>query len=102
MRGTAPAVGKSRAQIFLTSLAFVLGFSLVFIALGASATAIGPFLLRRLPLLAKIAGVVIIVFGLHTMGVFRLAFLETERRVHSQQKPIGFFGALLVGVAFAF
>jgi cytochrome c-type biogenesis protein len=97
---TAPTT--SRLQIFLTSLAFVIGFSLVFVALGASATAIGKFLFARLPLFSKIAGAVLIVFGLHTMGVFRLAFLETEKRVHSQRKPAGPLGAMLVGVAFAF
>jgi cytochrome c-type biogenesis protein len=92
----------SRLQVFLTSLAFVIGFSLVFVALGASASAIGKFLFARLPLFSKIAGAVLIVFGLHTMGVFRLAFLETEKRVHSQRKPAGPLGAVLVGVAFAF
>jgi cytochrome c-type biogenesis protein len=101
MRGDAPPA-TSRLQIFVTSLAFVIGFSLVFIALGASATAIGKFLFSKLPLLSRIAGVILIVFGLHTMGVFRLAFLETEKRVHSQRKPAGPLGAMLVGVAFAF
>jgi len=96
------APATSRLQIFLTSLAFVIGFSLVFVALGASATAVGKFLFARLPLFSKIAGAVLIVFGLHTMGVFRLAFLETEKRVHSQRKPAGPLGAMLVGVAFAF
>jgi cytochrome c-type biogenesis protein len=96
------APATSRLQVFITSLAFVLGFSLVFIALGASATAIGKFIFAKLPLLSKIAGAVLIVFGLHTMGVFRLAFLETEKRVHAQRKPAGPLGALLVGVAFAF
>ena len=92
----------SRLQVFMTSLAFVIGFSLVFVALGASATAVGKFLFARLPLFSKIAGAVLIVFGLHTMGVFRLAFLETEKRVHAQRKPAGPLGAMLVGVAFAF
>jgi cytochrome c-type biogenesis protein len=92
----------SRLQVFLTSLAFVLGFSIVFVALGASATAIGKFLFTKLPLLSKVAGVILIVFGLHTMGVFRLAFLESEKRVHSQRKPAGPLGAVLVGIAFAF
>ena len=101
MRGDA-APTTSRLQVFITSLAFVIGFSLVFIALGASATAIGKFLFAKLPLLSKIAGVILIIFGLHTMGVFRLAFLETEKRVHSQRKPAGPLGAMLVGVAFAF
>ena len=97
---TAPST--SRLQVFLTSLAFVIGFSIVFVALGASATAIGKFMFAKLPLLSKIAGVILIVFGLHTMGVFRLAFLETEKRVHSQRKPAGPLGAMLVGIAFAF
>ena len=101
MRGDA-APATSRLQVFVTSLAFVIGFSLVFIALGASATAIGKFLFAKLPLLSKIAGVILIVFGLHTMGVFRLAFLETEKRVHAQRKPAGPLGAMLVGIAFAF
>lgn len=101
MRGDA-APTASRVQVFVTSLAFVLGFSLVFIALGASATAIGKFLFAKLPLLSKIAGVILIIVGLHTMGVFRLAFLETEKRVHSQRKPAGPLGAILVGIAFAF
>jgi cytochrome c-type biogenesis protein len=92
----------SRLQVFLTSLAFVIGFSIVFVALGASATAIGKLMFAKLPLLSKIAGAVLIVFGLHTMGLFRLAFLETEKRVHAQRKPAGPLGALLVGVAFAF
>jgi len=96
------APATSRLQVFVTSLAFVIGFSLVFVALGASATAIGKFLFAKLPLFSKIAGAVLIVFGLHTMGVFRLAFLDTEKRVHSQRKPAGPLGAVLVGIAFAF
>ena len=100
--GTVTAPTTSRTQIFLTSLAFVIGFSLVFVALGASATAVGKFMFARLPLLSKIAGVILIVFGLHTMGVFRLAFLDTEKRVHAQRKPAGPVGAMLVGIAFAF
>ncbi|HXW06581.1 MAG TPA: cytochrome c biogenesis protein CcdA [Vicinamibacterales bacterium] len=101
MRADAPPAA-SRRQVLVTSIAFVLGFSLVFIALGASATAIGRFIFDRQPLLAKIAGVLIIIFGLHTMGVFRIPLLESEKRVHAQKKPAGLLGALLVGVAFAF
>jgi cytochrome c-type biogenesis protein len=102
MRGEGGVVSASRAQVFVASLAFVIGFSLVFVALGASATAIGKFLFAKLPLLSRIAGVLLIVFGLHTMGAFRLAFLEQEKRVHTQRNPAGALGALLVGVAFAF
>jgi cytochrome c-type biogenesis protein len=96
------ATSASRLQVFGTSLAFVIGFSIVFVALGASATAVGKFLFARLPILSKIAGVVLIIFGLHTMGVFRLAVLDNEKRLHSQRKPAGPLGAMLVGVAFAF
>jgi cytochrome c-type biogenesis protein len=101
MRADTPPA-TSRLQVFVTSFAFVIGFSIVFVLLGASATAIGKFMFAKLPLLSKIAGAILIVFGLHTMGVFRLAFLETEKRMQSQRKPAGPLGALLVGVAFAF
>jgi cytochrome c-type biogenesis protein len=64
-----------RRRVLLSSLAFILGFSLVFIALGASASAIGHFVLAQRSLLAKVAGAVIIIFGLHTMGVLRIEWL---------------------------
>jgi cytochrome c-type biogenesis protein len=99
MRG--PADSAARRKVFLTSLAFVAGFSLVFIALGASATAIGKLVARNLPLLSKIAGALIIVFGLHMMGVFRLALLDREKRAQTQRKPTSLPGAMLVGAAFA-
>src|SRR5204863_1530017 len=92
--GTVTAPTTTRLQIFLTSLAFVIGFSLVFVALGASATAVGKFMFAKLPLLSKIAGVILIIFGLHTMGVFRLAFLDAEKRVQTQRKPAGPVGAM--------
>lgn len=92
----------TRRQVLVRSLAFVLGFSLVFIAFGASASAIGSFVLERQRLLGRIAGALIILFGLHMMGVFRLAFLDNEKRAQTQRKPTGPFGAFLVGLAFAF
>jgi cytochrome c-type biogenesis protein len=92
----------TRWQVLPPSLAFVAGFSAVFIALGASASAVGEFLMSRLPLLGKVAGLLIIIFGLHTMGVFKLRFLEVEKRVHAARKPAGLVGAFLIGLAFAF
>ena len=92
----------ARRHVLVASIIFVLGFSLVFIALGASASAIGDFLGRRLPLLGKIAGAVIIVLGLHTAGAFRIKWLEYEKRVQARERPTSLLGALLVGVAFAF
>jgi len=105
MRGTgavAVAPPGARRRAVIMSIAFVLGFSLVFISLGASATAIGALLMEHLSLLGKIAGVVIILFGLHMMGVLRIGWLYNEKRMQTSGKPAGFFGAMLVGIAFAF
>jgi len=105
MRGTgavAVAPPGARRRAVTMSVAFVMGFSLVFISLGASATAIGARLMEHLSLLGKIAGVVIILFGLHMMGVLRIGWLYNEKRMQTSGKPAGFFGAMLVGIAFAF
>jgi cytochrome c-type biogenesis protein len=92
----------ARRHVIVTSLAFVLGFSLVFIALGASASAIGKFLFRNSTILTRVAGALVIVFGLHTMGVFRIPFLETEKRLQAGSKPKTLLGAIMVGMAFGF
>jgi len=89
-------------RAFLSSCWFVLGFSLVFIALGASATALGSFLLPRLQALRWVAGALIILFGLHLVGIFRIPFLQYEKKVEVRQRPLTAIGALLVGAAFAF
>jgi cytochrome c-type biogenesis protein len=91
-----------RWAIMIDILAFVVGFSIVFIALGASATAVGSFLLSKLSLLSKIAGVLVIILGLHMIGVFRFKALYQEKRFHQQSKRVGPVGSLLVGLAFAF
>jgi cytochrome c-type biogenesis protein len=102
MRGEGATPSASRQRVLLTSIAFVIGFSLVFVALGATASALGQFLASKQSVLEKVAGIVVVLLGLHTMGVFRIALLDTEKRVHTQRKPAGPLGALLVGVAFAF
>ena len=88
-------------KVTLNSLFFVLGFSTIFVALGASATAIGKFLLQELNLFSKIAGIIIIVFGLNMIGVFRIRFLNYEKKFHTAKK-IGVFGSFVAGLAFAF
>lgn len=104
--GTAVAVAAppaARRRVIMASLAFILGFSIVFISLGASASVVGQFLMSRLTILSKVAGAIIIVFGLHTMGVLRIEWLYQEKRVQTGQRPpAGFIGATLVGIAFAF
>jgi cytochrome c-type biogenesis protein len=96
------APAATRRRVLLTALAFVLGFSFVFVSLGATATALGQFLLEELRVLGKIAGVLIVIFGLHTMGVLRIGWLYSERRVQVNAKPAGLVGAFLVGISFAF
>jgi len=99
----APAVVPVvQRRVIVTSLFFILGFSLVFVALGASATVLGQYLMERLTMLGKIAGVVIIIFGLHTMGVLRIGWLYQEKRFQASSRPTTMIGATLVGIAFAF
>ena len=93
---------SAKRQVIVTSLFFILGFSLVFVALGASATVLGQFLMERLTILGKVAGVLLIIFGLHTIGVFKIQWLLQEKRVHMQSKPAGMIGAMIVGISFAF
>lgn len=97
---TANGRHAARRRAALHALLFVLGFALVFVALGATATALGATLRRALPLLQQIGGVVIAAFGLSMLGVLRLPSLMRERRVHLASKPAGLAGSLLVGVAF--
>ena len=89
-------------RAFLSSCWFVLGFSFVFIALGASATALGGLLLPRLAALRLAAGAVIILFGLHLTGIFRIPFLQYEKKVEIRKRPLTALGAVGVGAAFGF
>ncbi|HLV26718.1 MAG TPA: cytochrome c biogenesis protein CcdA [Gemmatimonadales bacterium] len=91
---------KARRQAALHAALFILGFSLVFIALGATATVLGASLRRMLPALQQIGGVVIVVFGLYLLGVLRLPFLMREKRVQLSRKPGGRLGSVVVGMAF--
>jgi cytochrome c-type biogenesis protein len=100
--GGAAAASTSRRHVLVASLAFVLGFTVIFVAAGASATAIGRFLYEQAPIVEKIAGTLLVIFGLHMMGVFRIRLLENDKRIHTQKKPAGPLGAFLVGTAFAF
>jgi len=79
---------------------FVLGFGLVFVALGAAATALGALLAHSLRMLQRVGGVLIVVFGLCLMGVLRIPALARERRVHLAGRPAGFAGSMFVGMAF--
>jgi cytochrome c-type biogenesis protein len=92
--------GAKRATV-AAALLFVAGFSTVFVALGASASVIGGLLRAYSGPLAIVAGIAIIVMGLHFLGVFRIAFLMREKRAEVE-KPVGLWGAYVIGLAFAF
>ncbi|QXX73210.1 cytochrome c biogenesis CcdA family protein [Methylovirgula sp. HY1] len=94
-------VSRARRDIFLAAVLFVLGFSTIFVALGATASVFGQVLRQHLALLSFLAGLAIIVMGFHFLGLFKLAFLYREKRVQVQ-KPLGLWGAYVLGLAFAF
>lgn len=102
LTGSEDDMSGVRKRVALTSFAFVLGFTTVFVALGASASYIGQWLSANLAILGYIAGAIIIIMGLHFLGLFRIGFLYREARVHVERKPAGPLGAYLVGIAFAF
>jgi len=89
-------------RVFLAAFVFVLGFSTVFISLGATASVLGQLVGDYLDLLSKIAGGVIIILGLHFMGLFKIGLFYREARFHVEKKPAGLIGAYIIGLAFAF
>jgi cytochrome c-type biogenesis protein len=94
--------GNLLAKVMLNSIAFILGFSVVFITLGAISTEVGQLLAHYKSILSQIAGVVIILFGLHLTGVFKIKALYTDARLHSVKGGSTMGGAFLIGFAFAF
>ncbi len=89
-------------KVMMNSLGFILGFSIVFITLGAISTEVGQLLARYKSLLAQVAGVVIILFGLHLTGIFKIKALYTDARLHAVKGGSTPWGAFVIGFAFAF
>lgn len=100
--GEGAAETPDRQALFYVSIAFVLGFSTVFILLGAGATGIGQFLREWQGVLAKVAGVVIIIMGLNFLGVFRIGILSREARFNHDGVSRSPISAYVMGLAFAF
>ncbi|MBK1635095.1 cytochrome c biogenesis CcdA family protein [Rhodovulum adriaticum] len=92
----------ARRRAVIAALFFVLGLSTVFLILGFTASAFGAFFLQNQQLFGRIAGVVVIVFGLHFLGVFRISILDREARLDAGDKGGSALGAYLLGLAFAF
>ena len=92
--------GRRRIAMVHAAL-FVLGFTLIFLLFGASATALGRVLKHYEEWIQRVGGALIVLFGLYCLGVLRLGFLDREARVHLDRKPLGYLGSVLVGMAFA-
>jgi cytochrome c-type biogenesis protein len=93
--------GAVRRRALLAALLFVAGFSTVFVLLGATASALGQVIRQYLDVLSTVAGLAIIVMGLHFVGIFRIGLLYREARFNVD-KPVGLWGAYVMGLAFAF
>jgi cytochrome c-type biogenesis protein len=91
---------RARRAALVHALLFVFGFSLIFVALGAGATAIGRLLVAYRSVISRIGGLLVIVFGLYLLGAFRIAAFDRERRLHLADKPAGYLGTVFVGIAF--
>lgn len=100
--GEAVRAAQNRSRLLMTSFAFVLGFTTVFVALGAGASSIGAFLRQWQQEIAIAAGLVIIVMGLNFLGVLRLSILSREARFQARSAPATPLGAYIMGLAFAF
>jgi cytochrome c-type biogenesis protein len=90
-----------RQKTVTHALLFILGFTMVFVFMGASATYLGSFLKENLPVMRRIGGVMIILFGLHLSGLLPIGLLLGEKRIVLHNKPAGYFGSIFVGIAFA-
>jgi cytochrome c-type biogenesis protein len=93
-------LGNSRRAALVHALLFVLGFTLIFVALGASATVLGRLLLAYRVWITRIGGALIVLFGLYLLGIVRVPSFDRERRVHLANKPVGYLGTVFVGIAF--
>jgi len=93
-------VAARKRVALVHGLLFVLGFSLIFLALGATATVVGRVMFTQRDLITKIGGAIIIVFGLYLVGLLNITFFARERRLHLADKPVGYLGTVVVGVAF--
>src|SRR6185503_11289906 len=92
---------RVRRLTLIHSLAFIFGFSLVFIALGATATATGQFLREHQDTLRIVGGILIVFFGVYLTGLIKIPALSRERKARLTEKPLGVLGSVLVGITFA-
>lgn len=87
-------------KVFLSTFLFVLGFSLIFILMGASASFLGGLMYKYKDLIRIIGGILIIILGIHLTGLIRIRGLDFEKRITMEKRPIHFLGTLIIGMAF--
>ena len=95
-------VEGSARKVIPSAIAFVVGFTTVFVALGATASIVSGFITRYINIFEMVAGVIIILLGLHFLGVFKIFLLYREKRFQVRERPLTLLGAYVVGLAFAF
>ena len=97
---TKEASSAIRARVIRSTIAYIIGFSIIFILMGASASYLGKTIFKYKDIIRWAGGVLIILFGIHLTGIIRFTKLDIEKRIHFKQKPLHLFGNVLVGMAF--
>ena len=93
--------GKYRKIVLIHSLAFIVGFSFVFVALGISSSALGRLLSSYQVYVMRIGGFILIILGLYYLDIIKMPFLNREKVFHLKEKPVGLFGSFIIGVTFS-
>lgn len=93
--------GKYRKIVFIHSLAFIFGFSFIFVALGFSSSLLGSFLSRFQDYIIRVGGIFLIIMGLYYLNIIRIPFLDQHKVIHIKEKPVGLFGSFIVGITFS-
>lgn len=97
----AASTKDEKKNIVANSLMFIVGFFIIFILLGAAASIIGRIVFANRAIIRVVGGVIIIILGLYLLGVFKLSFLNFEKRLMIKTRPIGYFGSVVLGMTFA-
>src|SRR6267143_942793 len=92
---------KFKKTIVVNALLFIAGFSVVFVSFGASASLLGQLLITYQEHIRRIGGVLIVIFGLYLLGILNINFLKMEHRFQFRNRPVGYVGSFVIGVAFA-
>lgn len=93
---------KTSKKLLINSVFFVLGFTIVFVLLGATATALGSFLIKNISVIRKVGGIFIILFGLYNMGILKIPMLLKEKKIHYSPQKASAASSLLLGISFSF